>query len=387
MTLPNIQRLRAENWRNNPFILSRLGALQSMEDQLSAQEHRPSVPIQVIPPDNRRMGSDGQPALRGYFDPAGGKNGSISIDPQLLANDTPYQATNTYFHEARHAYQHHVAYHPEDHPEVEPSTAALWKRNDEAYLSTSEKAPGTNKSLYEYGDYYGQPMEVDARKVGNEKNDELYNEQFNDQEGYSDFKENQMLEDENDEDVAKEIGENYQEIAQNKVEAKYKALHPELAEEVDDGQTENLGEPDEQTMDKSPPVEEPVSNELEGEEVDREKEPQVDYTTDVVDNHGEGLDAVDDNRGELPNDARNSREEQAQGEAYSSEETDNIVRDTQEEASSGIEETEELSKNSIEEADQVVEDTTSQSTSAPEQSTDGGESETSSEDQYYGYGY
>lgn len=270
MALHNVDRLRHENWRDQPYVLSRLGALQSVEDQMASQENRPALSIGVIPPDKRKLGFDGQPRLKGYFDSNQGENGSIFIDPQLLTNDEPYEAVNTYFHEAQHAYQHDVTHHPERHQEIDPETAALWKRNQEAYLSEEEKAPGTNKSLYEFGHYYGQPIEVDAREAASHKTEQLYAEQFKDQQGYSDYKTKQSQVEQHNEEAALEIGDNYQELAREKMEAKYLSKHPELVElqgadqfstsQAQANQPNSQGPPAvDQTAEKNPEVEESVA--------------------------------------------------------------------------------------------------------------------------------
>ncbi len=261
MALPNVDRLRNENWRDQSYVLSRLGALQSMENQLAVQENRPVLDIGVIPSQKRKLDSEGQPNLKGYFDPGEGENGSIFIDPQLLANDESYGAVNTYFHEARHAYQYDVANHPENHQEVNPDTAALWKKNFDAYLSQEEKAPGTNKSLYEFGHYYGQPIEMDARETAYKKTEQLYAEQFGDQQSFKNFQMKQSQEENWNEEVAQEIGADYKEQAREKMEAKYLSKHPELVEQQGTKETSVGQSPDILPNGQGPPLNSPTSKE------------------------------------------------------------------------------------------------------------------------------
>jgi hypothetical protein len=220
MALPNVYGMRADVWARTPVYM-RLDALQQMENQLASQENRPALPVAEIPSDKREIGSDGQPTLRGYFDPAVGENGGIFIDPQLIQNDEPYQSAETYFHEARHAYQYQTAYYPEIYPEVSREQADQWRMNEEAYIGREDIELGE----YQYGHYYGQPMEVDARQTGQERTEELYAGQFQDQAGYPQYRANADAASENREQKAiAQLGPDYQEQAWQGVQAKYQAI-------------------------------------------------------------------------------------------------------------------------------------------------------------------
>ena len=106
MTLPNINNLRLENWQNISTGI-RLQALQDMENRIAAQEGRTACHVQFIPDEKYEIPDDHQ-ALRGYHE-----DKSIFINDQLVKNDTPYLATETLFHEARHDDQEHVVQHPQ----------------------------------------------------------------------------------------------------------------------------------------------------------------------------------------------------------------------------------------------------------------------------------
>ena len=209
----NVYGMRADVWARTPVYM-RLDALNEMERQLASQENRPALPVAVIPPDKR------EPGLQGYFDPKEGKNGGIFVDPQLIYNDEPYQAAETYFHEARHAYQHEVAINSKKHPEVSREQADQWRTNDEAYIGSED----IELEEYQYGHYYGQPMEVDARQAGQDRTEELYAGQFQDQAGYSQYRAKaDATKDECERKAINQLGRDYQAKAWQAVQAKHQA--------------------------------------------------------------------------------------------------------------------------------------------------------------------
>jgi hypothetical protein len=130
VSIPWIEDLRAENWYSSSTT-THIDALNKMESALALQERRDPCTVKEIPSDLRELGMDGEPILRGQFDPI---ENEILIDPLLLSNNrSPYLAMETYFHEARHAYQHFAIEHPEIHADSEQ--LADWKINDKAYFA------------------------------------------------------------------------------------------------------------------------------------------------------------------------------------------------------------------------------------------------------------
>lgn len=182
MTLPWIEELREENWA----VLSvdrRLAALNEMERALAQQETRKPCEVKGIPDESRRIGADGEPILRGHNDPI---EKEIQIDPILLSGDRPpYQAVETYFHEARHAYQDYAIEHPEIHDG--PEQVADWQKNDAAYIGEED----IELDFAKFSHYRWQPVEADANRIAYERTEELYTGMFQDAtKQYQDYRTN-----------------------------------------------------------------------------------------------------------------------------------------------------------------------------------------------------
>ncbi|MCI0558927.1 MAG: hypothetical protein MN733_10560 [Nitrososphaera sp.] len=172
MILPRVSELRAENWAQIA-IDERLLALNRMEKALAEQEGRELCEVRLIPEDERVILRNGEPALRGQYDQI---NKEIQLDPILFSDErSPYQAVETYFHEARHAYQHYAIEHPETHSDSEQ--VADWEKNHfGGYIDWRDVRDGFAK----YSDYRWQPVEADAREVARERTNELYTGIFHD---------------------------------------------------------------------------------------------------------------------------------------------------------------------------------------------------------------
>ena len=171
MALPWVEALQAEKWVRLD-VSHRIEALQQMELGLADQEGREACTVGLIPEEQRRFSLDGEPALRGQYNPI---ENDIQLDPILLSNERPpYQAVETYFHEARHAYQHYAIEHPETHDN--PQQVADWTKNDAAYIDREDIELG----MANFSDYRWQPLEADAREVARTHTNELYTGVFQD---------------------------------------------------------------------------------------------------------------------------------------------------------------------------------------------------------------
>jgi hypothetical protein len=227
MSIPIIDSLKAENWLNLTHA-ERIDALRQMEDSLALQENRPACSVGEIPEDDRQLDDNGQPILRGqhYTDELG--DGHIELDPNLIDNDEPYQAVETYFHEARHAYQEHVAIHPEMHTE-DPAKVADWEKNlGDGYM---------DESYAGFSYYRWQPVEEDSKQIARARTDEVYQDSFQDEGQYPAYQTEKQHEIAGEMALAQtELGENYQEEARQAMLTKYEteqALKAENTSEQD----------------------------------------------------------------------------------------------------------------------------------------------------------
>lgn len=198
MAVPVIQALRQENWRNLSLD-GRVQALQNLENGLAAQEGR--RPCRVVP-----MKSDAYDGVH--------KDGQISVNERLLGADEPYLATDTLFHEARHAYQEHVASERPDLAESPEQLEDFQKNGGLGYLGPKQ-----------YPVHYPlQPVEMDARKVASERMEELYGGQFGDRDGYLKYRDATQAEEEWYREAGREyLGDDYEQVARQKAFAQYEA--------------------------------------------------------------------------------------------------------------------------------------------------------------------
>lgn len=204
MTVSEINGLKQEQWAENPVQI-RLNSLQELETSLAAQENRdPSVV--------RTMFDDG--ITSGEFKAAHtDENGvqhdnTIFVNAKHLANDNPYQAVETLFHESRHAYQEHLVNNPDQ--ASDPTQLEEWKINNsnEGYL---------NHEVWDYDVYRWQPIEADANRVARERTDQLYGQQFADPE-YENFRQTRESQIAAEIEAARSnpmLGENYEEAARD----------------------------------------------------------------------------------------------------------------------------------------------------------------------------
>ena len=127
-------------------------------------------------PEGERNVQNNEPILRGQFKQ---DQNQIEIDPSLLSGDRPpYQAVETYFHEAQHAYQHYAIDHPEFHKDS--AQVREWNINETAYIDQEDVKLG----LATYSHYRWQPIEADAHQTARERTDELYVGQYGDKSQY-----------------------------------------------------------------------------------------------------------------------------------------------------------------------------------------------------------
>lgn len=229
MPLLRIENLRANIWASLTFE-ERLGALQELENGLAEQEGREPCSIAPIPEDERIV-EDEETLLRGRYIPSSDGPGAVQIDPNLISDDEPYQAVETFFHEDRHAYQAYAAQHPEIHDN--PEEVEDWqKTNDGGYINSDLN--------FDY--YRWQPVEADANNIARERTDELYSGTFQDGEKYPAYKSEKEQELSDDIERAQmNLGENYQEEARQAMIAKYQSTL-EQQENPSEAHAESVGE-------------------------------------------------------------------------------------------------------------------------------------------------
>jgi hypothetical protein len=235
MSIPVIESLRAGNWAGLTYT-DRIAALQQFENTLAAQENRSPCRIGEIPASERQISTNGQSLLRGqhYRD----DQGYINLDPSLLQDNLPYQAVETYLHEARHDYQQHVTKHPEMHNEL-PSLVSDWEKNEGAYLNPEDAG---------FSYYRWQPVEADANQIARTRTAEIYQSELIDQNQYPAYhaRKNQELSDEIFM-AEQELGENYIEVARQAMLSNHAAilsLHSEnkpTGQEPEEGPDYSIG--------------------------------------------------------------------------------------------------------------------------------------------------
>ena len=218
--LPMIADLRRDNWAKlSP--MQRLGALQKMEDQLAVMENRDRCTLSFFSEDTLSQ-ENNRTNLMGQYEAAHIQNGmsvpeTIQLNPGLLQDgQPPYAGLETYFHEARHAYQSNVANHP-DQFENSLENNDFHNAFKGGYLNPPAKGSpdAINKFIY----YRCQPTEVDANNVGQSRTAQV-SEQFGDLQGYLDYQNSPAYAQQRDEfAIARLPG--YQEDARNEVNRKY----------------------------------------------------------------------------------------------------------------------------------------------------------------------
>ena len=203
MPVPKIEALRFENWTKLTQVNDRLQALQDIENGLAAQEKRDPCEVKFFPEDKIKSGLMGE-----YVD----QDKSIYINPELVVSNEPYAATETAFHESRHAYQAHIARHPEQAENQEQ--AKDWQMTEQGGYLTYQK--------YGYNKYRWQPEEKDANQVAHQSTDELYGQEFGDTQGYPKYRAEQ--EQQINDDIFRaqqQYGQDYEKVARDEMVALY----------------------------------------------------------------------------------------------------------------------------------------------------------------------
>lgn len=208
--MPRIINLRAEDWRTLD-VNARLAALQDLENRLAMQESRDPCTVRLIP--EAKYSSAGEKErLRGFHVY---ENKDIFINDRLVSADQPYEATETLFHEARHAYQQHVA---QQRPDLAADPAQLedfQKNYGPGYLSPERDGPAY---------YLWQPTEKDARAIGRERTEQLYGQEFADKTGYLRYRQQREGEEASYRLRGENLGSNYEELARQKAYDRYAVL-------------------------------------------------------------------------------------------------------------------------------------------------------------------
>lgn len=208
MSTEQIENLRAENWQNK-LAYQRIEGLQALENQLAASENRKAARVYVF---------DGS-TNRGQFN---SEDNTIGINFSLVNDETkvsPYQATETLFHEARHAYQNHVINNPDTGED--PQTVTNWQMNN---------SPGVYTQYENDPELYGmQPIELDARQNSRQRTNALYEEQFGNSPEYQSYKSEKSAENQEWIDTAKATWntQSPENVAVEKISEKYSQMMAE----------------------------------------------------------------------------------------------------------------------------------------------------------------
>lgn len=210
--------LAAENWRTLSSQ-ERIQALQQAEGTLATQEGRaasiiePMRAIDALSPTGSSV-----PRGRQNVDEQGLSH--IEINPALIEANEPYQAVETYFHEARHAYQRAAIADPQMHDN--PAEVDLWAKNQAE--TNSYIRPERSFPLYR-----SQPVEVDANNVARARTEEVYSQQFTEQPNYDEYragKQQEKLEYIEQAEIA--LGPQYEEVAAQEVVDRFEQYQKEL---------------------------------------------------------------------------------------------------------------------------------------------------------------
>lgn len=210
--IPIVENLRVSNWQHLSRS-ERLSALKELEGKFALQEGRNACEVEFIPDNIIFQDQDPERLYGRYIPEHVDENGklikeTIQINPLHLEEsvDKPFTAVETYFHEARHAYQNHIA----DHPELAESpqqTSDFYKAKHGGYLNSKQ-----------YGAYYRcQPTEIDANHKG-QSNTAIYYEQFSELDDYLDHMKSSEYEERSQGFAIENI---YKDDAREKVEQQY----------------------------------------------------------------------------------------------------------------------------------------------------------------------
>jgi hypothetical protein len=140
----SVRNLDSESWKKHDNELSRLAALQSLENDIAKQQGR--TPCGVYATDERKSGE-------GFYDR---DSRNIYVSSEDLRSPLPHEAVNTVAHEGRHDYQHHVKDHPGSHSELSDAKKIELSNNLQPgnYIQPAKDPIG----------YWNQPVEKDARE-------------------------------------------------------------------------------------------------------------------------------------------------------------------------------------------------------------------------------
>jgi len=211
------ENLRPENWQTLSTA-ERLDTLKALETSLAAEEGRSPSNVVALEPEHCRSQEEWAHTRGAYYpgeitDDGIRQSGTIAVNSGLLEDSQqPYMATETLYHEARHAHQRHIA----DHPELAESSeqAHLTEMNIErGYLTPNEDS---------YELYTMQPVERDAVLTARERTDELFSDQLQSPEGYAEYK--NLREDEiatQEARAERMLGPKYEDVAKETVIEKH----------------------------------------------------------------------------------------------------------------------------------------------------------------------
>ena len=212
MAFSNVENLQRESWEISSRE-NRLLALQNLEDGLAKQEGRESNTLRFFP-------GDVPINQRGLFVPEDGLvdgdfySKGIYLNSKMVdTGESPYQATETVFHESRHSYQYHSAL--TENNNEDPGIVEDWAKS---FKGGYVGYPQNDYSLYRF-----QPVENDANITARERTDELFQNQFNDP-AYEPYKESRLAANQDQRDVAEiKYGPGFEEVARDRMIENYDA--------------------------------------------------------------------------------------------------------------------------------------------------------------------
>lgn len=206
--IPYISGLRADIWANSSNQ-DKVNALGQLENYLAKEDGRsPSI-----------ISSEQlSPYIRGiHFQDEQGFD-RIQLNSELISDQSPYQAVETFFHEDRHSHQAYLVQHPELAENAQQLSDWTMSFND-GYVNPND---------YDHNVYRWQPTEADANEVARTNTNDLYQNTFHDEAQYPNYKQTKEQEVvDSIKDAQNRLGENYKDTARKMMINNFQSNHPE----------------------------------------------------------------------------------------------------------------------------------------------------------------
>lgn len=145
--------LKAEQWEKM-YVSEKVEAFQECERRISEYEGRETIDVVAVHMDELALTHKQFKGCNAAFITVEKEGNEIILDENFLSAATPYEAFETYTHEAAHAYQMHAMKTPGFHPN--DYEVAEWKEARKDY-------PKEGFPNYSGRRYTENALEIDAR--------------------------------------------------------------------------------------------------------------------------------------------------------------------------------------------------------------------------------